>query len=291
MTVSLLLLTSSLSVAATVVVTDDSGAQIELEQPAQRIISLAPHLTELLFAAGAGKQVVATVEYSDYPAEAVKLPRVGSYMAFDLERILALRPDLVIGWADGNPAVQLERVESLGFPLYRHRPRALESIPGTLTTLGLLAGTGTVARQRAELLSARIAVLKNVARDSEPTMSFYQVWHQPLMTIGGEQIISDIITLCGGRNIFADLSVDAGEVALEAVLARNPEVIIASGMAASRPEWLDQWRRWPQLRAVAEENLYHVAPDLLQRAGPRLVDGAEQICAIMERVRQRRAAE
>lgn len=282
---------SSLSVVAAVVVTDDSGAQIELEQPAQRIISLAPHLTELLFAAGAGKQVVATVEYSDYPAEAVKLPRVGSYMAFDLERILALRPDLVIGWADGNPAVQLERIESLGFPLYRHRPRALESIPETLTTLGLLAGTETVARQQAELLSVRIAVLKNVARDGEPTKSFYQVWHQPLMTIGGEQIISDIITLCGGRNIFADLSVDAGEVALEAVLARNPEVIIASGMAASRPEWLDQWRRWPQLRAVAEENLYHVAPDLLQRAGPRLVDGAEQICAIMERVRQRSAAE
>jgi iron complex transport system substrate-binding protein len=270
---------------AEVAVTDDAGNAIALARPAARIVSLAPHVTELLFAAGVGDRVVAAVEFSNHPAAARKLPRIGSSAAFDLERIAALRPDLAIAWGSGNPPGQLAQLKRLGIPVFVSEPRQLAGIPASLRQIGRLAGQAAAAEQAAQAFERRLAALAAAQVGKRPVTVFYEIWNQPLMTIGGGHLISAVMSLCGGRNVFAPLSQPAAAVEREAVLAANPEAIIASGMDEARPEWLDEWRRWPQLIAVQQGNLFFVPPDLLQRHTPRILDGAEQLCAALDRAR------
>lgn len=254
---------------------------------AQRIISLAPHITEILFEVGAGEQVVGTVNYSNYPEEAMRIPQVGGYNRLDLEAILQLQPDLILGWESGNSTAEIERLRALGLPIRLSEPHRLEDIATLMEQFGALTGHVEQGRQRAELYRQRLQQLRSRYTNRPPVTVFYQVWNQPLITINGEQVISDVIALCGGINVFADLSGLSPRISVEAVLQRNPQVIIASGMDASRPEWLDEWRRYPVLGAVAGDNLYHVPPDILQRHGPRLVDGAEQLCLALEEARSK----
>jgi iron complex transport system substrate-binding protein len=270
-----------------IVVTDVSGASIRLVAPAKRIVSLSPHITELLFAAGAGDRVVGTAEYSDYPPQAAKLPRVGGH-ALDLEAVVALKPDLVMGWQSGNAAAAVARLRALGLTVHLSEPGRIEDIAGELERIGLLAGTGATADAAAKAFRERYAKLAARYSRRPPVAVFYQIWKQPLMTVNGKQIISDAIRLCGGRNVFADLPILAPTVTVEAVIAVDPEVIVASGMGDSRPEWLDDWRRWKTLAAVARDNLYFVPPDLLQRHTPRILDGAEKLCAHLEAARGKR---
>lgn len=264
---------------------DDAGNRIVLPRPAQRIISLAPHVTELVYAAGAGERLVGVVEYSDYPEAATRLPRIGSHAAFDLERIAALRPDLAIAWGSGNPPPQLAQLRRLRIPVFVSEPKQLNDIPASLRSIGRLAGTSGEPAARA--FEVRLENLRQRYADRASVSVFYEIWNQPLMTIGGTHIISDALQVCGGRNVFAKLRQLAASVDLEAVLRMNPEAIIASGMDAARPEWLDHWRRWPQLAAVKRGNLFFVPPALLQRHTPRLLDGVEQVCAALETVRDR----
>lgn len=280
----------SLQAAEPIHVIDASGARITLAQPARRIVSIAPHLTETLYAAGAGALLVGAVDYSDYPPEARQLPRVGGYSRVDLERVAALKPDLIIGWQSGNAPAQIERLRGLGIPLYLSQPDHIAAVADELEALGTLAGSSSVAQPAAAAFRARLAALRSRYADRPRVRTFYQVWNQPLMTVGGRQIISDVIRLCGGDNVFAQLSGLAPAVSEEAVLASNPEVIIASGMDASRPEWLDSWRRWSKLQAVVRDNLFHVPPEQLQRHTPRLLDGAEQLCRHLDTARSRRPA-
>lgn len=268
-------------------VTDVSGAGIRLAAPARRIVSLSPHITELLFAAGAGDRLVGTVDYSDYPPAAKLLPRVGGH-SLDLEAIVALKPDLVLGWQSGNAAASVARLRSMGLTVHLSEPKRIEDVAGELERIGLLTGTGATANAAAKAFRERYAQL--AARYSRrPSVAvFYQIWKQPLMTVNGKQIISDAIRLCGGRNVFAQLPILAPTVTVEAVIAANPEVIVASGMGESRPEWLDDWRRWTTLTAVARDNLYFVPPDLLQRHTPRILDGAEKLCIHLEAARGKR---
>lgn len=281
-----LLLLLPLAAQAAVSVTDSSGNVVTLPHPAQRIVSLAPHLTELLFAIGAGDRIVGTVSYSDYPPAAKQIPRVGGYSELDLERIVALRPDLIVAWQSGNSPAQLTRLQSLGIPVYRNEPRRLDDIPRTMEQLGVLAGTSAVAVPAARAWRSRLAQLRARYAHATPLRVFYEVWHRPLMTVNGQHLISAAIELCGGSNVFAGLSALAPQISLEAVLAANPDVIVASGMADARPEWLDDWRRWPQLKAVQEHNLFFVPPALLQRAGPRFLEGTEQLCLALDRARR-----
>ena len=269
-------------------VTDDAGRVVTLAQPARRIISLAPHVTEMLFAAGAGGKIVGAVEYSDYPQAARAIPRVGSFSRIDLERLLALKPDLAIGWKNGNHGADLERLEQLGVTLYVTDPHRLEDVANNIERLGLLAGSGPAARQAAGAFRARRAALQRRYGARPPVRVFYQIWDQPLMTVNGEHVISDVIRLCGGVNVFADLPLLAPSLDVEAVLRADPDAIVASGMAEERPEWLDHWRRWPMLRAVRHDNLFFIPPDLMQRHTPRLLDGAERLCRALEVVRARR---
>lgn len=266
---------------------DDTGSVVSINAPAQRIISLAPHATELLFAAGAGDRVVGVVSYSNFPPAAAQLPVVGGYESLNLEAILALKPDLLVAWESGNLQMHVERLADLGIPVFYSEPRQLEDIATNLERLGQLAGTADTANAAAQQYRQRLGDLARRYARQTPLRTFYQIWHQPLMTINGEHLISQVITLCGGRNIFTDLSILAPSVDREAVLRANPQVIIASGMAKQQPEWLDDWKQWPQLAATRLDQLYFIEPDLIQRQTPRILDGADIMCRQLAEARAR----
>jgi len=279
------LLIISIPLQAAVTVQDDAGRTVTLKQPARRIISLAPHVTEQLFAIGAGARIIGAVDYSDYPEQAKALPRVGGYSRLDLERILALQPDLIVGWQSGNDARQLERLQQLGLTMYLSEPRHLDDIASDMERLGQLSGVARQAAAAAARFRTGIAALRDRHQGGMPLRVFYQIWNRPLMTVNGKHLISDVINLCGGDNIFADIGNLTPTVSVEAVLAANPQVIIASGMASERPEWLNEWRHWPQLAAVRNKQLYVIPPDIIQRATPRLLQGAERMCQQLDTAR------
>jgi iron complex transport system substrate-binding protein len=268
-------------------VTDDYRNELVLAAPARRIVSLSPGLTELLYAAGAGNRVVGVLEHSDFPPEAKALPRVGSDAGIDLEAVLALQPDLVVAWPNAGSLRAVNRLADLKLPVFRSEPRDLDDIPRTLERLGTLAGTQKPAQAAAADFRVRAAALSARYSKRRPVRVFYQVWDRPLLTVNGEQVISKVIRLCGGENVFAALPVIAPQIDREAVLRANPEVIVASGTENERPEWLDAWKAFPGLKAVARGHLYVVPPDLLQRHTPRILEGAERLCALLEGVRQR----
>ncbi|MDD5296065.1 MAG: cobalamin-binding protein [Rhodocyclaceae bacterium] len=273
---------------ADIAVTDDVGQTVRLAAPARRIISLAPHLTENLYAAGAGGRLVGVVDYSDWPEAAKKLPRVGSSDRADLEAILAQKPDLVLAWESGNARAHLAKLRALGIPVYVSQPKHLDDVAGEIERLGRLTGTEAVAKAAARDFRARQAGLKARYGGRPPVRTFYQVWNQPLLTVNGEHIIADVIKLCGGENVFGSLAQLAPAVAEEAVVVANPEVIVASGMAEARPDWLDAWKRWKQLTATSRDNLFFIPPDFLHRATIRILDGAERLCTQLETARGRR---
>jgi len=275
---------------AELVFKDDSGREVRLKAPARRIVTLAPHATEMLYAAGAGERLVGTVDYSDYPPAAKTVPRVGSYDRFDLEAISALKPDLVIAWESGNPAAPVEKMRALGLTVYASQPNRLEDIAGQLERFGQLAGSEAQAGEAAEHFRQRLAKLRRDNADKPPVRVFYQIWKAPLMTVGGPQIISSAIQICGGENVFGPLGQMAPTVSVEAVLAADPEAIVATGMGNARPEWLDDWNKWTRMTAVKRGNLFHINPDLLQRHTPRILDGAAQLCADLDVARSRRPA-
>jgi iron complex transport system substrate-binding protein len=266
-------------------VLDDNGQPVVVDRPAGRIVSLAPHITELLFAVGAGDAVVGASEYSDYPAAARAIPQVGGGSGLDLEAILALRPELVVAWGSGSPPGQLQRLRRLGIPVFVSEPQVMTDIASSLERLGRLAGHETGAAQAIRQFNQRFGKLRDRYAARAPVRVFYQVWQQPLMTISGDHLVSDVIRLCGGSNIFADLAELAPPVSVESVLARNPEVIIAGSDAAENPELAAYWQRWTGMSAVQKGHVYTVQRELLVRHTPRILDGAEQVCRILEAVR------
>ena len=271
--------------AATPAVVDASGARIELAAPARRIVSLAPHATELLFAAGAGDRVVGVLSPADWPPQASRLPRVGDAQALDLERILELAPDLIVAWPYLAPA-QLERLRALGIAIYVSDPNTPESIAADIERLGALADSSDAASRAAAAFRARLAELRERVHGGPKLAVFYEIWNQPLYTIGGGHLITAAIELCGGENAFAWVTLPAPQVSVESVLAAAPAAIIAGTDGAVRPAWVDEWKRWPHLPAVAYGNLFVVDANLLHRAGPRFADGVEQLCAALEQARQ-----
>ena len=266
---------------------DDYGKDVRLEKPAERIVSLAPHLTELVFAAGAGNRLVGAVEFSDYPPEARSLPVVGSDARIDLEAVLALRPDLVVAWPNAGSLRAVERLAELGLPVFRSEPRELEDVPRTLQRLGRLAGSEAQAQREADAFRARAARLEKRYAGQRKVRVFYQIWDRPLLTVNGDHIISKVVALCGGENVFAALPLLVPEVGREAVLRANPEAIVASGSNDAQPQWLMAWKAFPGLTAAARGQLYAIPPDLIQRQTPRILDGAERLCGMLETARPR----
>jgi len=266
-------------------VSDDAGQVVTLPRPAQRIVSLAPHLTEILFAVGAGSRVVGVVQYSDYPPAAKKLPRIGGYEQVDLEAVIGLHPDLIVAWQSGNNSGQIAQLKQLGFPVYISEPRRITDVALSMERIGLLAGGEQAVSAGRDFRSRHARLQAQYARRA-PVRTFYEVWNRPLMTVNSAHLIGDVMKLCGAQNVFADLPLLTPTIGEEAVLLADPEVIIASGMDEARPEWLDEWRRWPKMKAVQAGHLYFVPPDILQRHSPRILDGAEQLCLLVDRARR-----
>lgn len=276
------------SVQAAVTVVDDAGRRVTVQQPARRVISMAPHATELLFAAGGGKQVVGVMNYSDYPEAAKKIPLVGSNSVIDMERVLALKPDLIVVWHSGNTARQIAQLETLGVPVFHSEPRRLAQVADNVERLGQLLGTKATATGAATALRTRLAALEGRYAGRAPVTVFYQIWDQPLYTLNDAQIASDAIRVCGGRNVFGALKVVAPEVSLEAVLAADPEAIMAGKRIDPANPGLKLWEPYKTMTAVKRGNLLTVNGELLTRPGPRTIEGAALLCEQLEGVRQRR---
>ena len=275
---ALTLLTACGVATAAVSVSDDTGTDVVLPRPAQRIVSLAPHATEMLFAAGAGGAIVGVVAHSDWPAAARALPRVGDAAALDLERIASLRPDLVVAWPYTAPP-QLAALRAQKVAVFVSDPKSIAGIADDIEKLGTIAGTRDIANASAGALRARLADLKERHAGGARLRVFYEVWNEPLYTIGGRHLISQAIGVCGGENVFAALRIPAPSVTVEAVVAAAPDVIVGGDDSGKRPPWLDDWKRWPSIPAVRDGNLYGAAGDLLHRPGPRFVDGVAALCA------------
>jgi len=285
-----LLVACSVSTAFAVDAVDSHGRNVSLERPAQRIVSLAPHATEQLFAAGAGAKVVAVSEYSDYPEEAKRLPTVASAAGVDLERLLALKPDLVVAWRLEATAAALARLEALGLPVFYSEPRRLAQIAESIEALGELAGTSATARALTASLREELQRLERAYRARRPVSVFYQIAERPLMTLGGRQFVSDAIELCGARNVFAGSALMAPQVNIESVLAADPEAIITARADPGDRSWQDFWRRFPGMRAVKAGNLYAVPLNEMHRHGPRAVGATAALCRHIEEARLKAAS-
>lgn len=283
-----LLIASGALMAAPVSVKDDVGNTVTLPAPATRIVTLSPSVVEVAYAAGAGDRIVGTVEYSDFPASAQQIPRVGGHSKINLEAVVAAKPDLVIAWESGNSPSAIEKIRQLGIPVYMSQPHKMTDIPGEIERIGTLTDTESVAKKSAVEFRKRYELLAMKYKNRSPVTVFYQVWQNPLITIGGQQIMSDAITLCRGENIFANLKPLAPRVSFEAVIAANPEAIVTSGMADQNPELLDAWKKWPDLTATRRNNFFFIQSDLMNRSGPRILDGTQRLCEALQTARDHR---
>lgn len=265
--------------AAAIRVVDDSGQALEFAHPPQRIVSLTPHLTELLFAVGAGSQLVGVDGASDYPEAAKTLPRVGDFSRISLERLLALKPDLVVGWVGGNRPVDLHALRQLGVPVLHTQATQLGDVARLLRLLGSASGHAEAGEAAALAVAARLGTLRQRYARVDAVPVFYQVWDRPLMTVGGTHWISDALALCGARNVFAGLNALAPTVSREAVLRRAPALVIGGSDA---PELRRSWERFTRLPAVRNDAFARVDADRLHRLTPRLVDGVAELCTVVE---------
>jgi iron complex transport system substrate-binding protein len=260
-------------------VKDDDGNSIELAAPAQRIVSLAPGATAMLFAAGAGALVVGTSVYSDEPAAAQKIERIGDAQSLDLERILALHPDVVIVWTGGTSLMQIARLQRVGLKIYHHHATRLTQIPESLRRLGALAGTDAQATASADELSRRVEALRSRYSHPRTTSVFIQVWNRPLYTVGRDEIITDVVHVCGYRSTFEDLSDVSPAVTVESVVVRDPDIILAlTSDRGSGQEWLQQWHVYSSMKAVRSGRILPWSDERLSRIGPSEVDAAEALC-------------
>lgn len=264
-------------------VTDDVDQTVVLPAVPKRIVSLAPSATEMLFAAGAGDRIVATVQYADVPEQAKRIPRIGDVTAFDIERLISLHPDVAVVWPGGGNAPQTERLRQLGIPVYQQQINRLSDVAASLRRLGVLTGTHEAADRAAQDLEQRLNRLeeqfvRSPKSQGKPPSALLQIWNKPVYTVGGSQVMSDSLRVCGVRNAFGDLRDLAPAVDVEAVIARNPDIIIAAAPPGEAAAWLAEWRRFPSLSAVRTGRLIPFEDDRLSRLGPSVVAATEALC-------------
>ncbi|MBC3869051.1 cobalamin-binding protein [Undibacterium oligocarboniphilum] len=272
---------------AAVSVQDDAQRNVTLNQPARRIVSLAPHTTELLFAAGAGSQIVAISDYSNFPDAAKSLPSVGNVFALDLERLLAYQPDLIVIWGTGNARLLANKLRDQHLPVFESEPRDFEMVASSIERLSVLAGTSAKGKAAAQEFRQRLAAIQQRYQQpasTPPVRVFYQVWNKPLMTLNDTHLVSVAIRLCGGQNIFGHLKEISPTVTTEAVLTANPDAIITGG---DNTDSLQSWRSFGVLNATRKGHFYAIPADWLNRAGPRILDGTEALCKAIAAARTR----
>lgn len=254
-------------------------------KPVERIIALSPHAVELLFAIGAGDKIVATVDYADYPAEAKKIIRIGNYNGIQIEQVVALQPDLIVAWKSGNKLTDLKKIESLGFPMIYTHPQTIGQISDELINLGNLTGNEAQAKQAAAALDADYQTIKQQYAKKRKVSVFYQLWHDPLRTVGPNSWIESLIRDCHGENIFNDTDSDYPLVSLETVITKKPEVIVIPHHSGNVGAKTGIWQRWTEIPAVANKQMYTLNGDLLHRFGPRAVDGLSKLCEAIDQAR------
>lgn len=257
-------------------------------QAEERIISLAPDITEVLFEVGAGPEIVGTVEYSDYPAQANQIPRIGNSSQLNYESILVMQPTLVIAWQSGNGQENIQRLRDLGLNVYSHEPKTLEDVAESLRIIGELSGHTKQGVDQADIFLRRLQRLRAQYSNPEIVRLYYQLGNEPQMTLNGTHLVSAVIQLCGGENVFADAIPLVPRISVESVIRINPEVIVAATSDAEKPDWLDNWLNWPSVEAAQNNHLYAVDADFMHRHSSRILDGAEQLCEILETVRSSR---
>lgn len=265
--------------AGTRTVVDDAGDRVTVKYPPRRIVSLAPGATEMLFAAGAGSQVVATDDASDEPPAARRLPKLGDLANVDMERLIAAKPDVIVVWPYGTSPAQIALLARLGLPVYREEPMTLAGIAVSLRRIGRLAGTSAVADRVAGDLRAKVATLwKRYGAVADPPTALLEVWDRPLYTVGRRELMSDALRICGVRNVFEDLPEAAPAVSVEAVIGRNPDIIIAAAPPGKGAAWLASWRRFPMLRAVRSGRLIDFEDQGLSGLGPGAIEATATLC-------------
>lgn len=280
--VALILLLFEAQLLAVVSVKDDRGRVIHLVHYPQRIISLAPNLTEILCDISVGHCLVAVDNNSDYPHEVLKLPKVADYGKLNLEAIVRLKPELVVVEDTQILKSQIHQLEELGIVVYVSRVHTISDIARTMQNLGSLTGHHDLAVLKSEQFLLAFKKLKEDAQEKQSVTVFYQLWDNPLLTINHYSIIHQVIKICGGDNIFATTMGSAVMVAEEAVIQKNPELILGS----HRSDFQQRWYKWPQLRASEHHAIYNIPADIVQRPGPRLVLGAQLICKYIDQARK-----
>ena len=267
-----------------------NGESLSLAAPADSIITLAPNLAELVFAAGAGDRLIAVVEYSNFPAGVARIPRVGDAFRVDLERIMELKPDLVIAWKSGNPQTALQKLQQLGIKVWQIEITSPGEIADAVENIARAAGTETEGDAKAQNLRNRLADLQKQNADKTRLDYFYQVSPRPLYTINGQHIISRSLAICGGHNVFSDLQALAPPISHEAVIIANPQVMIAPEIPDEPPALL-AWQDWPRLQAIQTGALLYLPADEINQATPRLLNSIESACKRLDEVRMKLGAE
>jgi iron complex transport system substrate-binding protein len=267
-------------------VRDDTGERVAVPAKGCRIISLAPGATAMLYAAGGADCMVGTIAHSDEPVAAGKLPIVGDAETFDFERMLSLRPTAVVSAVDVVQPARLDRIRSLGIPIYQVHVTSLAAMPESLRRLGALTGTQPVADREAVALAAELARLAARYQSRPPIRVLYQIWDRPIYTIGGSHVITDALRLCGAVNIFGDLAAPAAPaVTREAALLRDPQLILASSPPGIANEWLAEWRKFPTIAAVKTGQLVGYTDARIDRMGPSVIAATANLCEVVERAR------
>jgi iron complex transport system substrate-binding protein len=271
--------------AAEIKLEQADGSTLALASPVTRVVTLSPHLTELVFAAGAGDLLIATVEYSEYPAAAVEIPRIGDAFRLDIEQIIALRADLVIAWDSGNPGAAIAQLRSLGVPVWSVEIRESDEIADILEAVGEATGRPEMANSEAKKIRERLTNLTRQYQGVDVLRYFYQVGEKPLFTINGDHLISKGLSLCGGLNVFdAELGL-AFQVGYESVIVANPDALFAP-QPDGMPDPLAAWRDWPAMRAVGNDALFLLPADSISRATPRFFDSLELACKLLHQLRE-----
>lgn len=274
---------------ADVKVLDDAKRTVTLNQPAKRIISLAPHVTELVFAAGAGDRLVAVSDYSDFPEAAKQIPSIGSIFALDLERLLALKPDLIIIWGTGNAKQLAARLRDNKLLVFESEAHDYEDIASSIERIAVLAGTEQVGKTKAQEFRQRLQRLReqySLKHQEKPVTVFHQMIKSPLMTVNQDHFISKMMQLCGGQNVFAHLKEISATITTEALLLANPDMIFSGGKENTKLP--TEWSQFPRLNAVKNKAIYSINGDWLHRSGPRVLDATEQLCRAIKEVREHR---
>jgi iron complex transport system substrate-binding protein len=270
---------------SSVQLTQAGGETLVLPGPARRIVTLAPNLAELVFAAGAGDSLVAVVEYSNFPAPVKQLPRVGDAFRIDLERIVEFAPDLVIAWKSGNPQSALQKLEQLGISVWQMEITRPEEIAGAVKSISIAAGTEDFGVKVARQLQQKLTNLKQDNTGKTTVEYFYQVSARPLYTINGQHIISRGLEVCGGHNVFSDLPVLAPQISRESVILADPQAMISPETPGEEPG-LSAWRHWQQLQAVQKGTMLYLPADEISQATPRLLDSIDLACKLLDGVRK-----